>query len=80
MAMSKAPTSPFHWSVGVWHVLLKPLPKVEIASTWELGISSSSSDGKCHELAFFTFFLPNFLNTYEHYPSDSILSSSPHSF
>ena len=46
MAMSKAPTSPFHWSVGVWHVLSKPLPKVEIASTWELGISSSSSDGK----------------------------------
>ena len=44
--MSKAPTSPFHWSVGVWHVLSKPLPKVEIASTWELGISSSSSDGK----------------------------------
>ena len=24
----------------------KPLPKVEIASAWELGISSSSSDGK----------------------------------
>ena len=61
-----------------WHFALtvewgKPLNEGEV-SLW-LKSPCLSRTGIFHVL--FALF---FLNTYEHYPSDSILSSSPHSF